>query len=195
MNKTIQQAMLWPTPIWYRTVSNLIKNEENISFNESLTSWVKDQMKKNKSVIKSNKGGWQSNLCKPEGGFEPLVKEIKEFCNNLPLNLKEISITQLWVNVNKKGDWNTIHQHGDHDLSGTYYVKTPKDCGCIVFRDPRPAAISNRLMSIRFDKGEIFIKNVEEGLLVIWPSYLDHFVEPNKTDEERISISFDIKAT
>jgi hypothetical protein len=33
-----------------------------------------------------------------------------------------------------------------------------------------------------------------EGLLMIWPSYLDHFVEPSQTDEERISISFDIMA-
>jgi hypothetical protein len=29
---------------------------------------------------------------------------------------------------------------------------------------------------------------------MIWPSYLDHFVEPSQTDEERISISFDIMA-
>ena len=29
---------------------------------------------------------------------------------------------------------------------------------------------------------------------MIWPPYLDHFVEPSQTDEERISISFDIMA-
>ena len=36
--------------------------------------------------------------------------------------------------------------------------------------------------------------NLIEGLLAVWPIYLDHFVEPSKTDEERISISFDIVA-
>jgi len=31
-----------------------------------------------------------------------------------------------------------------------------------------------------------------EGDLMLWPAYLDHFVEPSNSDEERISISFDI---
>jgi ectoine hydroxylase-related dioxygenase (phytanoyl-CoA dioxygenase family) len=34
----------------------------------------------------------------------------------------------------------------------------------------------------------------EEGSLIIFPSYLPHSVEPNKHDEERISISFNVLA-
>ena len=34
-----------------------------------------------------------------------------------------------------------------------------------------------------------------EGLLIIFPSYLDHFVEPSNADEDRISISFDVVVT
>ena len=70
----------------------------------------------------------------------------------------------------------------------------PKDSGRLVFRDPRPAALGNKFMVSRFDKGEFKNINVMEGLLAIWPSHLDHFVEPSQTDEERISISFDIIA-
>jgi len=192
--KIIQQQNLWPTPYWHTMIWEFMRSETKVTFNEDFTGWVQGEIEKNKSVRKSNRGGWQSDLYKPEGEFEPLVKEITEFCKHIPLNIKEITIPQLWVNVNKKGDWNTIHQHGEYHLSGTYYVKVPKDCGRLTFRDPRPGAIGNKFMVNRFDNGELKNVNLMEGLLAIWPAYLDHFVEPSNSDEERISISFDIVA-
>ena len=190
--KIIRQEMLWPTPYWHTMLWEFMRSETKVTFNEDFTGWIQGEMEKNTSVKKSNRGGWQSDLYKPEGEFKPLVKEITEFCKHLPLDIKDFDIPQLWVNVNKKGDWNVIHQHGQYDLSGIYYVKVPKNSGRIVFRDPRPAAISNLFMVKNFDNGEIKNVNLMEGLLMIWPSYLDHFVEPSQTDEERISISFDI---
>ena len=70
----------------------------------------------------------------------------------------------------------------------------PENSGRLALRDPRPGAIGNVFHINRFDKGEFKKLNIIEGLLAIWPSYLDHFVEPSETDEERISISFDIVA-
>ncbi len=61
-----------------------------------------------------------------------------------------------------------------------------------MFRDPRPGAIGNKFFQNQFSKGEFTKINIVEGLLILWPSFLDHFVEPSQTDEERISISFDI---
>ena len=192
--KIIKQENLWPTPYWYTQIWEFMRSETRVTFNEDFTSWIIGEMKK-ESVVKSNRGGWQSELYDSKNDmFEPLIKEIKEFCGHLPLNIKEIIIPQLWVNVNKKGNWNIIHQHAQYDLSGTYYVKVPKDSGRLVFRDPRPAAIGNKFLLNRFDKGEFKNINVMEGLLAIWPAYLDHFVEPSNTDKERISISFDIIA-
>ena len=192
--KVIRQENLWPTPYWYTQIWDFMRSETRVTFNEDFTSWIEGEMKK-KSVVKSNRGGWQSELYDSKNEmFEPLINEIREFCSHLPLNIKEIIIPQLWVNVNKRGDWNIIHQHGQYDLSGTYYVKVPKDSGRLVFRDPRPAAIGNKFMINRFDNGEFKNVNVMEGMLGIWPAHLDHFVEPSNTDEERISISFDIIA-
>ena len=34
--------------------------------------------------------------------------------------------------------------------------------------------------------------NPQEGLLVLFPSYIEHFVEPNQSSEDRISISFNL---
>ena len=189
----IHQEIMWPTPYWHTTIEDFRKHETRVTFNEDMEGWVSGQMSKKKTVIKSNRGGWQSELQKPDDTFNPLVQKINEVCKNINLDVKETLITQLWVNVNKRGDWNAIHQHGDVAyLSGTYYVKVPKDSGTLVFRDPRPGAISNNFTSQRFDKGEFKRINLTDGLLMLWPSYLDHFVEPSQTDEERISISFDV---
>ena len=192
--KVINQELMWPTPYWEVQIPEFIRSKTEVTFNEDMVNWVHGQMDKEESVIKSNRGGWQSNLQKPEGIFTPLVKQISGFCGHLPLGIKQINIFQLWVSVNKRNDWNVIHQHGQYHLTGTYYVKVPKDSGSIVFRDPRPGALCNMFVSRRFDKGEFRKINLLEGLLMIWPPYLEHFVEPSQTDEERISISFDIVA-
>jgi len=189
----IHQEIVWPTPYWHTIIEDFRKHETRVTFNEDMEGWVSGQMSKKKTVIKSNRGGWQSELQKSNDTFNPLVQKINEVCKNINLGVKETLITQLWVNVNKRGDWNAIHQHGDVAyLSGTYYVKVPKDSGKLVFRDPRPGAICNNFTSQRFDKGEFRRVNITDGLLMLWPSYLDHFVEPSQTDEERISISFDV---
>ena len=190
--KIIRQEMLWPTPYWHTIIWEFMRSKTKVSFNEDMTGWILGKMEREKSVIKSNRGGWQSELQNPKGELLPLVKEIAEFCKHLPLDIKEIRVPQLWINVNKKGDWNTIHQHGQYHLSGTYYIKVPKDSGKLVFRDPRPGAIGNTFINYSFDKGEFKTVNIMEGLLMIWPPYLDHFVQPSQTDEERISVSFDI---
>ena len=99
------------------------------------------------------------------------------------------------TNVNTKDDFNMIHSHGQFQFSGAYYVKAPKDSGQIVFRDPRPAAITNEFVTSQFNGGEVYRIEPEEGKLLIFPSYLDHMVMPSKSDDDRVSISWNIKAT
>jgi len=193
--KIIKQEVIWPTPYWYTIIDEFVKHKTRVTFNEDMESWVSGQMEGKETVIKSNRGGWQSELQKPDGVFQPLVQHIDSVCRNINLDIKELNVLQLWVNVNKKGDYNTIHQHGQYHLSGTYYVKVPKDCGKLVFRDPRLGAIGNQFFQSRCSKGELMKINLVDGLLMIWPSFLDHFVEPSQTDEERISISFDVVVT
>ena len=193
--KIIKQEMLWPTPYWYTHIWEFIRSETRVTFNEDMIGSIQGMMDKDKGVKKSNRGGWQSELLPPTGELEPLAFEISEFCKSINLGINEIAIPQMWINVNKKNDWNAIHSHGQYTLSGTYYVKVPKDSGQIVFRDPRPSAISNLFMVNTFDKGEFRKVKTIEGLLILFPSYLDHFVEPSNADEDRISISFDVVVT
>ena len=106
--KIIKQENLWPTPYWYTQIWDFMRSETRVTFNEDFTSWINGEMKK-ETVVKSNRGGWQSELYDSKNDmFEPLIKQIRDFCGHLPLNIKEIIIPQLWANVNKKGNWNII---------------------------------------------------------------------------------------
>ena len=184
MTTKINIENLWPTPYFYST--------EKINFEVDIVKWILEKSKKELSVSKSNVGGWQSKLQFNKIELNPLVGYINGFCKNINLGIQQVDIPEIWINVNKQHDWNTIHQHGGHNFSGVYYVKTPKDCGRLAFKDPRPAASTNSFLVERYDNGELRYVNITEGLFLLFPSYLEHFVEPNRSKEERITISFNV---
>ena len=60
-------------------------------------------------------------------------EKVKEFCDELEKfidEFKKIVMTGLWANINYKGDINWPHNHAG-DISGVYYLQTPKNCGNI----------------------------------------------------------------
>jgi uncharacterized protein (TIGR02466 family) len=180
----VNKQELWATPYFY--------NIQKIDFDIDIVNWILKKYKKEYSVSKSNIGGWQSKPQNNKVELNPLINYINTFCKNINLGIQQIDIPEIWINVNKQNDWNTIHQHGGHTFSGVYYVKTPKDSGRLAFRDPRPAAICNSFLVDKYDNGELRYLNMLEGMFILFPSYLEHFVEPNKNKEERISISFNV---
>ena len=134
----INKEQLWATPYFYSV--------EKINFEVDIVNWILEKSEKESSVSKSNVGGWQSNIQNNKIELSPLISYIDSFSKNINLGIQQIDIPEIWINVNKKNDWNTIHQHGGYTFSGVYYVKTPKNCGRLAFRDPRPGAISNSFL-------------------------------------------------
>jgi uncharacterized protein (TIGR02466 family) len=76
-------------------------------------------------------------------------------------------------------------------LSGVYYLNVPRDSGEIVFRDPRPGA-NHAPYRLFKDDGDSEAFMPTEGLVILFPSYLEHFVLPNRSDGDRISMSFNL---
>lgn len=185
---------LWPTNVYALKTENL-----------NLLSTIEQERVKEVGYQKSNVGGYQSHtqMDKVEG-FKPLIEQITKFFRTIKQmpgydSIQDIQIPQMWFNINTKGNYNEIHSHGNmYQFSGTYYVKVPNKSGRICFRDPRPSAISNefhfRYSQVNFGTNykATYRFPVEDNLLVIFPSFLEHYVEASNTDEERITISFDI---
>ena len=103
-----------------------------------------------------------------------------------------------WVNVNRAGDHNLLHCHPGCFLSATYYVKIPPGMsgGDIVFRDPRgPVVAMYETPGIELPwvgSGTGIPHTPATGHLLLFPSWLEHRVEPFEGSGERISIAFNV---
>ncbi len=97
--------------------------------------------------------------------------------------------SDFWANINKPGSVNAIHSHSDWHWSGVYYVQG-KDTGDIAF-------YSNQYLNQQTRQGlpfgQSFTISPEDGMLLIFPSYLYHEVLKNESDKERVNIAFNIR--
>jgi len=188
--------LLFPTPVW--TIQ--LDNYETV--NEKMYNYIKgSQVKDQKGITKSNVKGWHSN------NFDLKEDEPKDFINFISPSIEKVmedmnwekdnqsvKITNMWAIINTGGSKNSRHQHGNSSISGAYYVRAPKKCGDIVFYDPRPAAVFSypTSLSSNFLNAQVNGISPKEGGLILFPSYVDHSVNENLSDNERIVISFNI---
>lgn len=106
-------------------------------------------------------------------------------------------IDNMWININPPGGMSKLHKHVDNILSGTFYVKCPKDCGQLVFPNPVANAqyhFHQKHLKEYNQNNSLFCHQVPQpGKMIVFPSYAEHYVEPNLSKEDRISISFNTK--
>lgn len=99
-----------------------------------------------------------------------------------------------WANVNGKGASNVVHTHPHCFLSGVYYVQGGAASGHLFFLDPRPAAPMIAPPVTQFTPWTFQQVRYEPrpGRLLLFPSWLQHGVEPNGGDADRVCVSFNI---
>ena len=148
----------------------------------------------------SNYGGWQSNQininhCKSETLKEIIIGSLSRL---EPISDYISMAVQGWKNINGPGDFNVIHSHPKSHLSGVLWIKTPENSGNIVFESPE---IFNRYQELDSysDESRLNSNNYmtyyftpKEGNILIFSSDLRHEVKENKSNEDRISYSFNI---
>lgn len=105
-----------------------------------------------------------------------------------------VEITGCWANISPPGDGHRPHTHPNNYLSGVYYVQTQDGANTISFDDPRPQTnvIAPATSEITDENaGQIHI-TTRNGLLVLFPSWIQHQVPPNRSRQARISIAYNI---
>ena len=188
--------LFFSTPIW----ATKIKDYEKI--NDQMLAYILNLQKKDPvGIIKSNFKGWHSKDFNMKD-LEPtnFITAIKSNLNllindmNWDLNMQSVKISSMWAIINEKGAWNQKHQHSNSDISAAYYITAHEKCGDIVFYDPRPARVYKQPIAKSPNKlnGTVSSIKPESGMLVLFPSYLDHSVNPNMSDKKRIVISFNL---
>ena len=188
--------LFFSTPIW------TFKLNSYKEINEELYSFIKNLRENDpKGLRKSNFNGWHSEDFNLQS--EPIIKFVNLISSNINTvlsdmdwdkNKQTIKISNMWAIINNKGGFNERHHHGNSALSAAYYLRAPENCGDIVFYDPRPAPIYSHPIANKSNllNAQVNAITPEEGSLIMFPSYLDHSVNQNLSNKERIVISFNI---
>ena len=188
--------LFFPTPVWTLQLDNYQP------INEQMYKYIKiNQSKDIKGISKSNIKGWHSKDFdmqenEPKNFIKFILPAIEQVITdmNWEKQKQSININNMWAIINTGGSANLRHQHGNSTISGAYYVRAPKNSGDIVFYDPRPAPVYTYPKAVNPNLLNAQVNGIspKEGALVLFPSYLDHSVNENLSDEERIVISFNI---
>ena len=105
-----------------------------------------------------------------------------------------IEITGCWANLYAPGAEHRAHSHPNNFLSAVYYVRTWPGAESINFHDPRSqtGVIRPPVTELTAANTDQVVVRVKGGTLLVFPSYLYHSVDPNASDETRVSLSFNL---
>ena len=151
-----------------------------------------------KGELKTNAGGWHSTTdMNHKREYDPLTNELfamqSEIYKKEKLTMKPV-LGNMWANINYPGCFNRPHLHPNALFSGVYWIKAPEKSGNLMLYDPRPG-VQMTMPSRKEGKlppelwREVHYKP-KAGTVVMFPAWLWHEVKPNKSNDIRISVSF-----
>ena len=198
---------LFPTPL----IINQIDDDGALT--DALKNTILMEEARSRGTQHSNVGGWQSthNLetwagvageLFLSGVLGQIVKSTAIFdageLHEVALNWK----MQIWANVNRNGASNKIHYHPGAFWSGCFYVDDggmngqEHLGGAIEFHDPRGAAPMMYAPNVKMKIADCFTAGLSEriypktGMMLMFPSWLQHSVMAYTGTGTRISIAF-----
>lgn len=177
------------------------------TLNDELRAVILDAEKRKPGVVKSNVGSWHSDL----GIFKwdakcvaTLHDRIRTACVEMTRSIvtrpnARFTATYYidgWANIVRNGDYHLVHNHPNNVWSGVYYVCVGEPeadrplNGQLELLDPRQApnmvGVPDSLFEIRYTV------QPSPGLMVMFPSWLRHYVHPFFGSGERISVAFNV---
>ena len=167
----MKKHLLFPTEVYTDNIILEIPTMINFLYNTR---------KKHEGVKRSNKGGWHSlpNIYE----FNEIIPLCHYICSQVSkIYKKNTQIVSMWGNISSKFHYNVIHSHGKipNTLSGVYYLQTNKNSGCLTLHNEGNIDISKNYYP-------------KSGDLIIFPNSTPHSVGINLSNEDRISIAFNI---
>ena len=192
---------LFPTPIW-------IDDDCGIDPKEIEEFAYIVEKEDPKGVQASNYGGYQSDSFRDTFIPDPLSKLYQrlmanayESADSFGFSNYTLKLANLWMNINRKSNYNLLHTHAGCIMSGVYYAKVPECCsGDLKFvRDLNHQCLKEYWgCNENFDRYEHDYNYMEyyiqpkENLMILFPSWLMHSVDASSSDDDRISLSFNI---
>ena len=147
-----------------------------------------------KGVSISNVNGWHSTtMTVAEPWIEGLIKQLTSELQGVYLDFglhKEPKLANYWININGTNGFNKVHKHPGCYFSACVYLKVPKNSGDFVFvREDSLNDFIPRFNELNNLNNQEFTITPNEGDIIYFPSSMPHFVMPNNSEEDRISIA------
>ena len=105
-----------------------------------------------------------------------------------------------WLQCNKPQSHFFRHDHYSALVSGVIYLQTPEKCGDIVFHTPLEVRRAHdtfysrlKVKDSNYNYGDVRI-TPQKGVMLLFESWLQHTVERNYSNDNRISVSFNVLA-
>lgn len=157
-----------------------------------------------KGQVRSNVGGWHSGddiFDWPVDGISVLKESVEQAVTRMTELVNQSRAAEIsqtlrgWANVCREGHYHKPHSHATYHWSGVYYVDSGAaasaehpQAGTLEFQDPRGAAEMSGMPGNPF--GRSIAVKPQSGTMVLFPSWVLHWVNPYRSDEPRISIAF-----
>lgn len=180
------------------------QNEDFDDYKKDLLNYVNtlENIHVETSPGPGSEDSWRSQCMFHE---DPLFSFYKDrFLSQIDNTVKQFGLSQelyidgSWVVRNKPGSYLKTHVHSGCVLSGVLWLSVPENSGNLTFLNTNSWMSSDLFdtSSEHFRQTYNMYSNYSyqplEGKMVIFPAYLPHSVEQNRSSEDRISITFNL---
>jgi len=181
----------FPTPIYIADIKHSTLNQE---LERDILAWSN----KDKGITRTNIQGWHSDTNMNElpeyAKLVDMLYSAQRTIYDQEYYESEPFLGNMWANINPPGGSNRAHIHPNSLWSGVYYVKAPQNSGQLKIEDPRSVALMSRPRQKDVPKPDRLLREhhyePKTGRLIMFPSWLNHCVDPNNSNDIRISVSF-----
>ena len=192
-------------------------------YRASKPEWVKELNKASDPIINRVRNDWKKKIKDPKDpaktmpnslhsellwqydAFKPLAQVILQQSWNIlhwqgyNLTNRVPMLTELWVQeFPEEGGFHDIHEHGNNQISGFYFLKCSPKTSKPVFHDPRPGKKMSDFMmkdpsKINYGSSQVHYK-VKPGDFIFFNSYLPHAYVHHKGKEKFRFVHFNLQA-
>ena len=112
--------------------------------------------------------------------------------------LHQFTMTEAWLNKYGRGDSQEVHTNIGADnctFSCSYFAQYALNDARFLFYDPDQTKHLGEFTKHYSGVVNTWFPDVQEGDIIIFPSWLHHQVEPHRSDTTRITVSANFKVT
>ena len=179
---------VFPTPVYRSKLTRKFTKKE-LRFVEKM-----------KTKCRANAGNTatSNNYILHSPSFAPLKKEIdlfiKDYFNKILFPPKSISpyITQSWINYTEPKGYHHKHTHINSYISGVLYISAESPHDKITFDRGKYEQIKFSPTQWNLFNSDTWFFPIATGEIIIFPSYMTHYVEKTQGRNTRISLSFNV---